>query len=185
VALLGLLPDEFVGDTGAKNFDYYEPRCGHGSSLSRAMHGMVAARLGHSDMALRYFQQTAAIDLADTQVAIDGGVHIAAQGGIWLTAVCGFAGVSLLSDGLAVDPRLPANWRGLRFSVQWRGRRLTVRIEQAVQILEATLDTGEPMTLVVSGKPHELRRGKPLRTETGVTPDGSRARHPSAMQPVG
>jgi hypothetical protein len=75
--------------------DYYEPRCGHGSSLSRAMHGFVAARLGYSEMALRYFRQTAAIDLADTHVAIDGGVHIAALGGVWLTAVFGFAGLSL------------------------------------------------------------------------------------------
>ena len=46
VALLGLLPEEFVGETGATNFRYYEPRCGHGSSLSRAMHALVAARLG-------------------------------------------------------------------------------------------------------------------------------------------
>ena len=34
VALLGLLPEEFVGDTGTANFQYYEPRCSHGSSLS-------------------------------------------------------------------------------------------------------------------------------------------------------
>ena len=131
VALLGLLPEEFVGETGAKNFDYYEPRCGHGSSLSRAMHGIVAARLGHSEMALRYFRQTAAIDLADTHVAIDGGVHIAALGGIWMTAVFGFAGLSLRSDGIALDPQLPANWRSLGFSVQWRGRRLRIKIARA------------------------------------------------------
>jgi trehalose/maltose hydrolase-like predicted phosphorylase len=185
VALLGLLPDEFVGDTGARNFEYYEPLCGHGSSLSRAMHAMVAARLGLSDMALHYFRETAAIDLAETQVAIDGGVHIAAQGGIWLTAVLGFAGVSLLSDGLAVDPRLPANWRSLGFRLQWRGRRLSIRIEQAGQILEAMLDAGEPMTLVVSGEPHELRCGTTLRAVTGGRPQASRARQPSAMQPLG
>ena len=46
VALLALLPEEFPGDTGTRNFRYYEPRCSHGSSLSRAMHGLVAARLG-------------------------------------------------------------------------------------------------------------------------------------------
>src|SRR5579863_320563 len=78
VALLGLLPDEFVGETGAANFRYYEPRCSHGSSLSSAMHAFVAARLGYSETAMRYFRQTAAIDLADTHVAIDGGIHIAA-----------------------------------------------------------------------------------------------------------
>ena len=119
VALLGLLPEEFVRETGAENFRYYELRCGHGSSLSRAMHGMVAARLGRSEMALRYFQQTAAIDLADTHAAIDGGIHIAALGGIWMTAVFGFAGLSVQSDDIALDPQLPPNWRSLGFGRYW------------------------------------------------------------------
>ena len=163
VALLGLLPDEFVGDTGRTNFQYYEPRCGHGSSLSRAMHGFVAARLGYSEIALRYLQQTAAIDLADTHVAIDGGIHIAALGGVWLTAVFGFAGLSLRNDGVAIDPQLPAGWSSLGFGLQWRGRRLKIRIDQTKQCLEATLEEGEPMTLVVSGTSHQLRRDQALR----------------------
>ena len=92
VALLGLLPEEFPGDSGRANFRYYEPRCGHGSSLSGAMHGLVAARLGDTDLALRYFQQAAAIDLADNHTTIAGGLHMAALGGTWLTAILGFAG---------------------------------------------------------------------------------------------
>jgi trehalose/maltose hydrolase-like predicted phosphorylase len=167
VALLGLLPEEFGGETAAKNFLYYESRCDHGSSLSPAMHGMVAARLGYSDVALRYFRQTAAIDLADTHAAIDGGVHIAALGGIWLMAVFGFAGVSLQNDSVAVDPKLPANWRSLGFRLQWRGRHLKISIDQTEQRLEATLEAGEPMTLVVSNEPQELCRGQALRVDIG------------------
>ena len=163
VALLGLLPQEFVDDMGPANFRYYEPRCGHGSSLSRAMHSLVAARLGYSEMALRYFRQTAAIDLADTHVAIDGGVHIAALGGVWLTAVFGFAGLSLRDDGVAIDPQLPAGWDNLAFGLQWRSRRLKIRIDQSKQYLEATLEAGEPMVLVVSGTSHELRCNQVLR----------------------
>jgi trehalose/maltose hydrolase-like predicted phosphorylase len=163
VALLGLLPQEFVHSMGPANFRYYEPRCGHGSSLSRAMHSLVAARLGYSEMALRYFRQTAAIDLADTHVAIDGGVHIAALGGLWLTAVFGFAGLSLRNDGVAIDPQLPAGWGNLAFGFQWRSRRLKIRIDQSKQYLEATLEAGEPMALVVSGTSHELRRNQVLR----------------------
>ena len=168
VALLALLPEEFPGDTGARNFRYYEPRCSHGSSLSRAMHGLVAARLGYAKMALRYFRQTAAIDLADTHAAIDGGIHIAALGGIWQTAVLGFAGLSLHSDRLALDPKLPPNWRSLGFGVQWRNRRLKIKIDQGEQLVEAALESGEPMTLVVSGKPHELRRDRSVRVSIEV-----------------
>ena len=166
VALLGLLPEEFADDTAAENFRYYEPRCSHGSSLSGAMHGLVAARLGYTEMALRYFRQTAAIDLADTHVAIDGGVHIAALGGIWLTAVFGFAGLSLRSGGIALDPQLPPGWHSLSFGLQWRGRRLRIKIVPGEQVVKATLEAGEPMKLFVSGQPHELGRERTLRVST-------------------
>ena len=87
-----LLPEEFSGETERRTSDYYEPRCGHGSSLSRAMHGVVAARLGRSEMALRYFRGPRRSISRDTHAAIDGGVHIAALGGSWMMAVLGFAG---------------------------------------------------------------------------------------------
>ena len=148
------------------------------------MHGFVAARLGNSEMALRYLRQTAAIDLADTHVAIDGGVHIAALGGVWLTAVFGFAGLPMHSDGVAFDPQLPASWRSLGFRLQWRSRRLKVRIEQAKQILEATLEAGEPMALFVSGERHELRRDQMLQVLLG-RPFGSKARYQPFTQSVG
>jgi trehalose/maltose hydrolase-like predicted phosphorylase len=130
-------------------------------------------------MALRYFRQTAAIDLADTHVAIDGGIHIAALRGIWLTAVYGSAGLSLRNDGAAIDPQLPAGWNSLGFGLQWRGRCLRMRVDQAKQSLEATLEKGEPMTLLVSGTPHELRGNQVLRVSS-VRPDRSKAHQPSS-----
>jgi trehalose/maltose hydrolase-like predicted phosphorylase len=183
VALLALLPEEFAAEAGAKNFRYYEPRCGHGSSLSRAMHGLVAARLGYAEMALRYFRQTAAIDLADTHVAIAGGIHIAALGGIWLMAVYGFAGLSLQSGAVALDPQLPAGWRSLGFGFQWRGRRVKIRIDQGKQCLEATLEEGEGMTLVVSSEPYELCPNQVLRV-SAAKPDRANARQPLISRPV-
>jgi trehalose/maltose hydrolase-like predicted phosphorylase len=121
------------------------------------MHGLVAARLGDSETALRYFHQTTMIDLADTHAAMDGGVHIAALGGIWMLVVFGFAGVSSRNDGVACDPRLPPGWRSLALSVQWRRRRLRLRIDQDDQVIEAKLESGAPMTLFVRGERHELR----------------------------
>jgi trehalose/maltose hydrolase-like predicted phosphorylase len=158
VALIGLLPEEFPGDSADANFRYYEPLCSHGSSLSGAMHGLVAARLGYSERALHYFQQAVAIDLSDTHTAIAGGLHVAALGGTWMTAVFGFAGLLLRSDGIALNPKLPASWRSLSFGIEWRGRRLKIRINAADHVLRATLEAGEPMTLLVNGREHEVRR---------------------------
>ncbi len=126
------------------------------------MHGLAAARLGQSELALGFFRDTAAIDLADTHVAIDGGVHIAALGGVWVIAVLGFAGLRLLPDGLAVDPKLPAGWAGLTLACQWRGRHLRICI-RGIKDLEAALEIGESMTLVVQGVAHALGREKPLQ----------------------
>lgn len=162
VALLGLLPDEFPGEYAAANFRYYEPRCSHGSSLSGAMHGLVAARLGEADLALRYFQQAVAIDLSDSHTAIAGGLHIAALGGIWMTAVFGFAGLSLQSEGIALNPKLPSSWRTLVFRLEWRGRRLKFSIDAADGLVRANLERGDPMMLSVNGCEHAVQRGQQL-----------------------
>ncbi|MFM0339850.1 glycoside hydrolase family 65 protein [Paraburkholderia fungorum] len=163
VALQALLPDEFTGDEGAKNFDYYAERCGHGSSLSRAMHGIVAARLGRSEVALDFFNGTSAIDLDDSQAAIDGGVHIAGLGGIWLMAIFGFAGLSFHADHLCLDPRLPPGWKRLAFRVQWRGRHLRLEITRATASLEVTLEEGQPMKIVVVDREFQLGCSETLR----------------------
>jgi trehalose/maltose hydrolase-like predicted phosphorylase len=182
VALLGLLPEAFAGGSAATNFHYYEPRCSHGSSLSRAMHGLVAARLGLSDVALDFFRQTSAIDLGDTHVAIDGGIHIAALGGLWLIAVFGFAGLSLTDSGLALDPRLPTQWRSLRFAVQWRGRSVSLQIGAAGDV-EATLTAGDAMAIDVGGRAYELRDDETLRI-LARAPDVPAAARAPIPQPV-
>jgi trehalose/maltose hydrolase-like predicted phosphorylase len=114
--------------------------------------------LGDTATALRFFHQAAAIDLSAKLVGSAGGIHIAAQGGIWMLSVLGFAGLSLRSDGISIDPHLPAGWGSVAFSVQWRGRRVKIRIDQTERRLDATIEAGEPMVLFVGGKPNHLGR---------------------------
>ena len=156
VALLALLPEEFVDGAAAANFGYYEPRCSHGSSLSAALHGTAAARLGQTDLAMRFFRQTAATDLADTHAAIDGGVHIAALGGLWMIAVLGFAGLAMHEAGLMFNPQLPDSWQSLAFSVQWQRRQVSVSIDGVTRTLAATLTSGNPITIVLNNDRHFL-----------------------------
>lgn len=122
VMLLRLLGDRFSERVREATFRYYEPRTGHGSSLSPSMHALVAAQLGDVDLALRYFRQAASIDLANNMGNASGGVHIAASGGLWQAAVFGFAGLSFTEDGPTLSPRLPKGWRRMRLRVKWRGR---------------------------------------------------------------
>jgi HAD superfamily hydrolase (TIGR01509 family) len=165
VALLALLGEEFPARVREANLRYYEPRCGHGSSLSRSMHAIVAARLGDVPLAERYFRETAATDLADTRGGSAGGVRIAALGGLWQAAMFGFVGLAARADGLAFDPRLPASWRTVAFRVQWRGRRVHVRLEGPTRAITATLEAGEPMALHVGGRSWPLAGGRAVRAE--------------------
>ena len=162
VALLALLPEVFPAGADAVNFDHYAPRCSHGSSLSTAMHGLAAARLGRTEVALDYFRRTAAIDLGDATAALAGGVHMAALGGIWMMAVLGFIGVSFREDGIGLNPQFPDAWTGLRVPLQWRGRRLAIAIDAVGRTLSIGLKAGEAMAVHACGTRHLLEPGETL-----------------------
>jgi trehalose/maltose hydrolase-like predicted phosphorylase len=155
VALIALLPAEFSG-TAAANFRYYEPRCGHGSSLSASLHALVAARLGEGETALRYLRETAALDL-DPDPNTAGGVRIAGLGGMWQAIVFGFGGIDLAGETLGIDPRLPAQWRALGFRVCWRGRSVAVRLTPGC--VEATLVAGDALEIRIAGATRRLAPG--------------------------
>ncbi|HLF76781.1 MAG TPA: glycosyl hydrolase family 65 protein [Dehalococcoidia bacterium] len=160
--LMALLPDAFPLETQRLNFEYYEPRCGHGSSLSPPVHSILASRLGCLDLAERYFRQTASIDLNDSMGNSAAGLHLGALGGLWQAAVFGFGGLSLREDGLAFNPRLLPGWRTLRFPLQWRQRHLVIELSGERQLMQVALKRGRPMTIYAGGSAHRLEQGRPL-----------------------
>ncbi len=151
VMLQTLLWDHFSSQVREANFRYYEPRTGHGSSLSPAIHALVAARLGNIELAERYFHQAATVDLDPSAGDSAGGVHAGALGGLWQATVFGFAGLRLRPDGIALDPHLPPRWQSLRFRVQFRGGRVLARLGGSPVIVEVCLEQGNPFTVAVVG----------------------------------
>jgi len=128
--LLYLLWDRFPSNVRQANFWYYEPRTGHGSSLSTGIHAALAARLDRIELALKYFRETAEIDLADKMGNAAGGVHAASLGGLWQAVVFGFGGLSWSPEGPRFRCRVPKQWRGLRLAVEWRGKRFPAQLRQ-------------------------------------------------------
>jgi trehalose/maltose hydrolase-like predicted phosphorylase len=155
VALIAMLPEAFEGSSALANFRYYEPRCGHGSSLSPAMHALVAAQLGDTEMALRYLRD---ISHFDADPASAGGVRIAGLGGIWQAVVMGFGGLDLSGDVPAFGPNLPKAWRGLSYEALWRGRRFAVRVTS--EAAEVSLVEGEPTEVRIAGAIRRLAAGE-------------------------
>jgi trehalose/maltose hydrolase-like predicted phosphorylase len=152
VALSALLWDEWPRAVHEANFNYYEPRTAHGSSLSPALHALVAARLSEGALARSYMWQAGEIDLANNMGNAAGGVHIAALGGLWQAVVFGVAGVRFREDGIALDPHLLPGWSEIRCSVQWRGRvlRLTLAAD-TIRIEVAEERSGELTLAIVDG----------------------------------
>lgn len=120
--LLHLLWDDFSPEVREANFRYYEPRCGHGSSLSPAIHALLAARLGDMPLALRYFQQAMEIDLSDNMGNAAGGIHAGSLGGLWQAVVFGFAGLHLTDHGPKHHPHLPPHWNRLSMQFRWQSQ---------------------------------------------------------------
>jgi kojibiose phosphorylase len=158
-ALSALLWDKWPVAVHEANFRYYEPRTAHGSSLSPAMHALVAARLGDLTRAQAYLRQAAEIDLANNMGNAAGGVHMGALGGLWQAAVLGAAGLQAREDGIAVYPHLLPGWGELAFPVQWRGRLLRLRFEAAPRRIEVAVENGDELTVAVIEGPACRARG--------------------------
>ncbi|MGB7880714.1 MAG: glycosyl hydrolase family 65 protein [Ilumatobacteraceae bacterium] len=131
--LMWLHADRFDDETAATNYDYYEPRCSHHSSLSHAAYGMVAARLGRAEQALDHFRATARVDLLNANHAVVagtfiGGIHTAACGGTIQVAVQGIGGLGFEGDTLVIEPALPDAWASLTYPIRWRRQQLTARV---------------------------------------------------------
>ena len=125
-----LLPEEMRPGEVEANYDYYEPRTSHDSSLSAAVHAFVASRIGRRADAERYFEKAAKVDLdLEHGVTAAGGVHIAALGGMWQALVFGFGGAAAGGGGVSLTPDVPTGWGGVDFALYWRGSRFACRAE--------------------------------------------------------
>jgi kojibiose phosphorylase len=174
VMLMYLLPDEFDAATKRANFDHYEARTLHKSSLSPSIHAIMGIEVGDTRRAVRYFERSAFVDLDDNQGNTARGVHIASAGGTWQILVNGFGGLRVLGGRLTLDPWLPDDWEGIRFRLRWRGRPLRV----AVLAGHVELLLGGPAgteEVVVSGEVVVLTAGEPVTVDRGSS-TGGRAR---------
>ena len=129
VVLLLLLEDLFAPEIRKKNYAYYETRTLHDSSLSKSTHCVLAADLGDSKAAVRFFEGCGEIDLGPNMASSNAGIHTASMGGIWQCVVYGFGGTRIVGNHLRIEPKLPDGWTGLSFPLVWRGQPLRVTAE--------------------------------------------------------
>jgi alpha,alpha-trehalose phosphorylase len=143
--------DQFDPEQKARDFDYYERITVRDSSLSASIQGVVAAEVGHLELAYDYLGETAFIDLRDLAFNTRDGIHLASLAGTWLVAVAGFGGMRDSGATLEFAPRLPSRLTRLTFRLVYRGSRLRVDVHPEETRYE--LLHGEPLEFLHHGEP--------------------------------
>ncbi len=163
VLAMFLQGDHFTTDQKRRNFEYYDPITTGDSSLSACVQAIVAAEVGHDDLAFDYFNQSLYLDLADTHGNTADGLHIANAGGMWACLVHGFAGMVDDGEALRFEARLPAAWESLRFRLARHGSVIAVTVDATGCRVE--LVSGPPVPVRTGGGVASVDVGAPVRIE--------------------
>lgn len=139
-----LVPDELPAGSLEADFEFYEPRTVHGSSLSPAVHATLLARLGRPDEALELFELASRLDFDDLTRTTSDGLHLASLGSLWQALSFGFLGMRRTAAGLLVEPHLPSRWSAVEVNCWLRGAPVTVRADHST----VSITCSEPAVIV-------------------------------------
>lgn len=179
---LHLRGEAFSDEEKARDFDYYERRTVRDSSLAACTHAVVAAEVGHVDLAYDYLGEAALIDLHDLQANAGNGLHIASLAGTWIAAVAGLGGMRDHDGRLSFAPQLPEDLNRLAFRLCFRGRRLAVEVEH--EQASYTIASGDPLELTHHGERFTVAPDQPVTLAIPPAPPRERPSQPRGRAPL-
>jgi alpha,alpha-trehalose phosphorylase len=181
VLALHLRGEAFTAEEKQRDFAYYEALTVRDSSLSACTQAVMAAEIGHLELAYDYLGEAALVDLADLAQNTGDGLHMASLAGAWTGLVEGFGGMRCGDGRLRFAPRLPSAISRLEFRIRYRGRRIAVTVDHE----HATYDLrdGDPITVEHHAKAFKLGH-KPQRRAIPSPPRLPRPEQPPGRAPV-
>tara|TARA_Y100000385_G_C13107604_1_gene649300 strand:- start:1055 stop:3361 length:2307 start_codon:yes stop_codon:yes gene_type:complete len=120
--------EKFSKKSLENNFNYYEPRTVHESSLSPCVHSILAASLGKMDKAYEMYLRTSRLDLDNYNNDTEDGLHITSMAGSWLSVIKGFAGMKIQNNLLSFHPFLPEKWKSYSFKIKHQGQSIKIKV---------------------------------------------------------
>ncbi len=84
------------------NYEFYEARTSHESSLSPSLHAVLAAELGKMEEAYQFLAYASRLDLDNYNRNTEQGIHSSSAFGVWASVVSGFGGLRTDSDTLDI-----------------------------------------------------------------------------------
>ena len=151
--------DHFSTEELKRNFEFYEAFTVHESSLSPCVHSIQAAKLDKMDMAYTFYLRTSRLDLDDYNKEVEEGCHITSMAGTWMSIIEGFGGMRVKNDTLHFSPKIPKEWKGYSFKINFRNQVLEVAVNH--NETQFVLEGSKEMTVFVNGnavlvKPNSL-----------------------------
>lgn len=164
VLVTALFDKDYTLDQKLANFNYYEPRTEHGSSLSTCIYALAAVKCDLLDYAYKYFMRAAHTDLSGDYKLYAGdlyigGTHPAANGGSWMVAILGFGGLRAYEREVSFEPKLPERWKSLAFRMYCQNQKFEVKIAHGSIILNSFACNTKEITFVIYGKKHKMQPG--------------------------
>ncbi len=175
--------EAFTAEEKARDFAYYEQLTVRDSSLSACVQAVVAADVGHIELAYDYFAEAALLDLDDLEHNTRDGVHIASLAGACIAALTGFGGLRDRNGALSFTPRLPQALTRLAFSLRCR-KSTQLRIEVEPTQATYTLLAGEPLDIHHHGKPVTVTTEHSVQCPIPSVPALERPKQPPGREPA-
>lgn len=142
--------DHFTMEELERHFDFYEPFTVHESSLSPCVHSIQAAKLGRMEQAYTFYLRTSRLDLDDYNHEVHEGLHITSMAGTWMSIVEGFGGMRVKDNTLSFAPKIPKQWNGYSFKINFRNQIVKVSVNQSKTTFG--LEGSEALKIKVNGK---------------------------------
>lgn len=155
--------DHFTEDEIRENFEYYEPRTVHESSLSPCVHAVIAAKLGLEEKAYEMYLRTSRLDLDDYNHEVHEGLHITSMAGTWMAVVEGFGGKRIRDGKLAFNPVLPKQWSAYQFNLIHNHMILSIRV--AKEEIEITTQSKGESEIYIGDSLHKLTAEQPVKVK--------------------
>jgi alpha,alpha-trehalase len=163
--LLERLGYPYDKDLVHRNFEYYEPRTAHGSSLSRVVHAWVAARRDR-EASWEFFLRGLHSDVAGMRGGTTAeGIHLGAMAGtIDLLQRC-YTGLELREDVLFFNPAIPPDLGSIELDIRYRGYLLHLQFTTAMARVQVDSAEGAPITVDIKGVTSRVLPGETLAVE--------------------
>ena len=174
--------EAFTAEQKLRDFDYYEELTVRDSSLSACTQAIVAAEVGHIELAFDYFGEAALMDLDDLEHNTRDGLHIASLAGACMAPLGAFGGVRDYQGTMHFSPCLPQALTRMAFRLTFRGRLLRVDVNH--RDASYTLMEGPPLDISHYGHAVSLETEATVRRRLPSPPVLPSPRPPPGRAPV-